>query len=67
LPIGEYDKHAIGYKDYEDLADEVMRSGPAHRDHAFNTLKAAQDFLKEREELTGVEEPSPAVQWPTPV
>jgi len=67
LPIGEYDKHAIGYKDYEDLADEVIRSGPAHRDQAFNTLKAAQDFLKEREELTGVEEPSPAVQWPTPV
>lgn len=27
LPIGEYDKHAIGYKDYEDLAEEVIRAG----------------------------------------
>ena len=26
LPIGEYDKHAMGYKDYEDLAEEVIRS-----------------------------------------
>ena len=67
LPIGEYDKRAIGYKDYEDLADEVMRSGPAHSDHALNTLKAAEDFLQERERITGVEETSPAVQWPTPV
>ena len=25
LPIGEYDKHAIGYRDYEDLAEEVAR------------------------------------------
>ena len=26
MPIGEYDKHAIGYKDYEDLAEEVIGS-----------------------------------------
>ncbi len=26
LPIGEYDKHAIGHKDYENLAEEVIRS-----------------------------------------
>jgi len=25
LPIGDYDKHAIGYKDYENLAEEVIR------------------------------------------
>jgi chromosome partitioning protein len=27
LPISDYDKHAIGSKDYEDLAAEVMRAG----------------------------------------
>jgi chromosome partitioning protein len=26
LPISDYDKHAIGSKDYEDLAEEVMRA-----------------------------------------
>lgn len=25
LPIGDYDKHAIGYRDYESLAEEVLR------------------------------------------
>ena len=29
LPISDYDKHAIGSKDYEDLAEEVIRAGTA--------------------------------------
>jgi chromosome partitioning protein len=49
LPIGEYDRHSIGHKDYEDLAEEVMRSGNANIDHIFNTLNAAESCLHKRE------------------
>jgi len=63
LPIGEYDKHSIGHKDYEDLADEVMRSGTANIDHIFNTLNAAQSFLHNREEYTGTAEGSAGSGW----
>jgi chromosome partitioning protein len=46
LPIGEYDKRAIGHRDYEDLADEVLGS------HAVDELGTAQKFLKKTEDYT---------------
>jgi chromosome partitioning protein len=64
LPIGEYDKHSIGHKDYEDLADEVLRSGAANIDHIFNTLNSAQTLLQNREEYTDTAEESPRGHWP---
>lgn len=67
VPIGEYDKHAIGHKDYEDLADEVMRSGVAVTDHAFGTLNAAQNFLEKTEEHTDIGERSPSIERPISV
>ena len=32
LPIGEFDKNAIGYQDYEELAEEVLRSESTKKD-----------------------------------
>ena len=63
LPIGEYDRRSIGHKDYEDLADEVMRSGAANIDHIFNTLNAAQNFLQKKEEYTDTAEGPPSGEW----
>jgi chromosome partitioning protein len=67
VPIGEYDKHAIGHKDYGDLADEVMRSEVAVTDHAFGTLNAAQNFLQKTEEHTDIGERSPSIERPISV
>jgi chromosome partitioning protein len=49
LPIGEYDRHSIGHRDYEDLAREVMRSGATDVDRIVDTMHAAQSFLHERD------------------
>jgi chromosome partitioning protein len=64
LPIGEYDRHSIGHKDYEDLADEVMRSGVADTDHIFDTLSAAQNFLQKRDESDDGTQGLPGASWP---
>ncbi|MDY6951426.1 MAG: ParA family protein [Thermodesulfobacteriota bacterium] len=63
LPIGEYDKHSIGHKDYEDLADEVMRSGAADADHVLDTLNAAQSFLQKRDEACDTAQGAPRGHW----
>jgi len=63
LPIGEYDKHSIGHKDYEDLADEVMRSAKVDVDHIVQTLHAAQSFLQERDESADAVPGGPYDQW----
>ena len=63
LPIGEYDKHSIGHKDYEDLAHEVMRSGTADVDHILDTLNAAQSFLQKRDESTDTAQEAPRAEW----
>ncbi len=64
LPIGEYDKHSIGHKDYEELADEVMRSGPGNIDHIFNTLNAAQRIFEKKEPYGDSVEETPTCAWP---
>jgi cellulose biosynthesis protein BcsQ len=50
LPIGEYDKRAIGHRDYEDLADEVLGRSAAHES------ETAQKFLKKTEEYKDLAE-----------
>lgn len=52
LPIGEYDKHAIGHKDYEKLADELMQGWRASTAHGFDALDAARSFRDLSEEYT---------------
>jgi chromosome partitioning protein len=53
LPIGVYDKHAIGYKDYENLAEEVTRSHademiqPSIGEHHAHIHKSSQQHVTE--------------------
>ena len=50
LPVGDYDKNAIGHMDYENLAEEVIRSEETRTDPYLNTSNAAQDMLQKSEE-----------------
>jgi len=50
LPVADYDKHAIGHMDYENLAEEVIRSEETRTDPYLNTSNAAQDMLQKSEE-----------------
>ena len=51
LPIGDYDKHAIGSKDYEDLAGEIIGSGSVDSvQEEAHTEQAARDVLQKTEE-----------------
>jgi len=50
LPVGDYDKHAIGHIDYENLADEIIRSDAANVYQSFTTLNDAQDMLQKTED-----------------
>ena len=54
MPISEYDRRSIGYKDYERLAEEVLRAaaGLSVGDH--ETLATAEDFIQETEGLRKV-------------
>ena len=59
-PIGEYDKHSIGHKDYEDLADEVMRSGKADdASTTFTALAGAEGLLDRTESYQDTTESEP--------
>jgi chromosome partitioning protein len=63
LPIGEYDKHSIGHKDYEKLADELTSKWRASTAHGFDALDAARNFRELSEEYTAVPiEPSDSHQ-----
>jgi len=48
-PIGEYDKRSIGHKDYEELAEEVIRTGTSEMATPFDTLGAAENLLQRTE------------------
>ena len=50
LPVGDYDKNAIGHMDYESLAEEVIGSEEARAYQTLNTSNAAQDMLQKTEE-----------------
>ncbi len=51
LPIVDYDKHAIGSKDYQDLAEEIIGSGAAERlQEKAHAERKACDVLQKTEE-----------------
>ncbi len=51
LPIVDYDKHAIGSKDYQDLAEEIIGSGAAERlQETAHAERKACDVLQKTEE-----------------
>jgi len=50
LPVGDYDKHAIGNIDYETLADEIIRTDATHMYERFNKLHLAQNILNKTED-----------------
>jgi chromosome partitioning protein len=50
LPIGDYDKHAIGYKDYENLAEEVIRVQEQGDQPDQPITEAARDILQNTED-----------------
>jgi len=66
LPVGDYDKHAIGQKDYEKLAAEVMSAGmvtetpQAHiSDGSHDILRKTEDYIRSVSEAPAPEEPAP--------
>lgn len=67
LPIGEYDKHSIGHKDYEKLADEMINAWRASTSHGFDALDAARDFRELSEDYTtkAVDPPDGPQELPT--
>ena len=44
-PVSDYDKHAIGHIDYENLAEELIRSDAAV-DQSLNSLDSANEILQ---------------------
>ena len=50
LPVGDYDKYAIGHIDYENLAEEVIRSEEIRTYQNFSTFDPAKDMLQKTEE-----------------
>ena len=65
LPIGDYDKHAIGSKDYEDLAEEIIGSGAAagYREET-QVEQAAREVLQKTEEYIDSVTNSPEEVFP---
>lgn len=49
LPVGDYDKNAIGHMDYENLAEEVIHSAETITYENFNVTNTAQDMLQKTE------------------
>ena len=64
LPVGDYDKNAIGHKDYENLAEEVIRSQAVRTYPDFNTVNVAQDILQKTEEYIDMAVKSPEIEQP---
>lgn len=59
LPIGDYDKHAIGYQDYEDLAEEVIRAEAEGDYPQQHIVETARDILLNTEEYMDSVKESP--------
>jgi chromosome partitioning protein len=45
MPIAEFDKHAIGHKDYQALAEEVIQAGVADVHQDYDVLREAENIL----------------------
>ena len=68
LPVGDYDKNAIGHEDYENLAEEVVNLETAGINQNLNTLNVAQDILQKTEEYmksSRIEEPYSELEEPS--
>jgi chromosome partitioning protein len=68
LPIGEYDKYSIGYEDYENLAEEVIRSEAASIYPDLNTFSETEDIIQKTEEYmksTRIEKAISEMEEPT--
>jgi chromosome partitioning protein len=65
LPVGDYDKHAIGHKDYERLAEEVMSAGMAAKPSQTHTLHGANDILEKTEDYIRSVSETPVSEEPT--
>ncbi len=68
LPVGEYDKNAIGHEDYENLAEEIVNLETAGMHQNLNTLNVAQDILQRTEEYmksSGIEHPISEMEEPS--
>ena len=68
LPIGDYDKHAIGHQDYENLAEEIVNLETAGIHQNLNTLNRVQDILQKTEEYMkspGIEQPISEMEEPS--
>ena len=66
LPIGDYDKNAIGNKDYEDLAEEIIRPETVDRYRHHSTLNVAHDILRKTENYIDTVANSPECEQPMP-
>jgi chromosome partitioning protein len=64
LPVGDYDKHSIGHQDYENLAEEVIRSQAENTYPDPNTVDMAQDILQKTEEYIDMSVKSPVIDHP---
>jgi chromosome partitioning protein len=64
LPVGDYDKHSIGHEDYENLAEEVIRSQAAKTYPDLNTMNVAQDILQKTEDYIDMSLKSPVIEQP---
>jgi chromosome partitioning protein len=68
LPVGDYDKHAIGHADYESLAEELINSETAGVHQNLNSLNKVQDILQKTEEYMkspGIEQPISDTEEPS--
>jgi chromosome partitioning protein len=65
LPVGDYDKNAIGHKDYENLAEEVIRLEADRMYPDLNTLSVTEDILQKTEEYIDMSVKSPELEQPT--
>ena len=68
LPVGDYDKHAIGHKDYEKLAEEVTNSGVVatnqredRTDGAYEMVRRTGEYIRMVAESSVGKEPTPEV------
>jgi chromosome partitioning protein len=59
LPIGDYDKHAIGQKDYEALAGELLADMRDCTDAEIGPSSGAEDVLRTTQEYLETMEPIP--------
>ena len=65
LPVGDYDRHAIGHKDYAKLAEEVMGSEIQIMAPAYYNSSTTSDILQQTERyINTVADPPPMVAEP---